>query len=350
MDIFSDNKMAEDNSISFMCEFCGKILSTIGNLKRHVKTSKSCLQTRGENYSPAESCPDCKYKTALKANLLIHFESCKPRKIRLQKEESEEKKRLEEDIIKLKAENNVMQRHYEDMKQQLSDERSRPQVVNNQLNITFNLQLEHSQRVLSPYSDLEKEQTRLLQGWFLQSDCKRGIKGLAKVIINNILSHQGKKWMISYEPNKTAFHRKNDNKEIEIDDRAEKFFESLMPAIKGVVSKNLLKLMNDAYTPSETKTVMDLEADFKSMFEKGTPERKKIVRMIADSACTSKATLLSTRTNTSKRAKLEFCDKLPDDVIPDPNNWFSHNDPEFLAFKNSGLMNSLTPPPSCRDL
>jgi hypothetical protein len=326
------------------CEFCGKILSNLWNLQRHINTSKACLKTRGQNSSNVQVCEDCGYQTLLATNLSRHFETCGSRKARISKEESEEKRRLEDYIIKLETENALQ-------KQQLLDEKSNPRIVNNnQLNITFNLQLEHSQRVLSPYSDLEKEQARLLQGWFLQSDCKRGIKGLAKVIINNILSHQGKKWMISYEPNKTAFHRKNENKEIEIDDRAEKFFESLMPAIKGVVSKNLLKLMNDAYTPSETKMVMDLEADFKSMFEKGTPERKKIVRMIADSACASKATLLSARTNTGRRAKLEFCDKLPDDVIPDPNAWFSHNDPEFLAFKNSGLMDSLTPPPSCRDL
>lgn len=106
-------------------------------------------------------------------------------------------------------------------RKQLLEQQSRPNIINNnnQLNITLNLQLEHSRRILTPYSTLEKEQARILQGWISKSVCKEGIKGLAHVIIDKLLAHNGKKWMISYEPNKTAFHTKNDEKEIQIDDR-----------------------------------------------------------------------------------------------------------------------------------
>lgn len=320
--------MTESNSLSFVCEFCEKRLSSIGNLKRHTKTSKSCLQMRGENYSTIELCPDCKYGTALKANLLIHFGSCKSRKIRLEKEESKEKKRLEEDVIKLKAENNIM-------KQQLLEERSRPQVVNNQFNITFNLQIEHSQRVLSPYSKLEKEQHRILEGWFRQSACRNGIKGLARVITGKLLTHDGKKWMISYEPDKTAFHRKNDNEEIEIDDKAEKFFKSLIPTIDSIAKKHLVSLINDASDQSEMKRLNDVGQEFRAMLDEGTPERKKIVRMIANGICMSRSALLSAN-SVRHKAKLEFCDELPNETgvtQEDSSEWFATNDPEFQKWK-----------------
>lgn len=326
-----DQKEDKINSSRFVCEFCGNILSSFSSLNRHIRTSKICIEMRGESMSNIQCCIDCGYKTNLSASLSRHFTTCRNRRARMDKERSEEDRKREHYIIKLETEN-AMQ------KQQLLDEKSNPRVINNQLNITFNLQLEHSQRILSSYSSLEKEQSRILQGWFSQSDCKRGIKGLGRVIINKILSHQGKQWMISYEPNKTAFHRKNDNEEIEVDDRAEKFFESLMPAIRGVVNTNLSRLMNDATTPSEANKIDDLRNSFQSMFEKGTPERKKIVRMIADSLCISKASLLSAKMGDSnmRKARIEFCDAPDDSVKTESDDWFSVNDPEFLKWKESG--------------
>lgn len=328
--------MTENPGLRFICEFCGKILANIGNLKRHIKTSKSCLQIRGEDYVATESCFDCEYKTTLKANLLRHFEWCPSRKNRLQKEELDEKTRLREDNIRLKAENNIMQKHCEDMKHQLSDERSHPKIVNNnQFNITFNLQIEHSQRVLSPYSKLEKEQHRILEGWFRQSACRNGIKGLARVITGKLLTHDGKKWMISYEPDKTAFHRKNDNEEIEIDDKAEKFFKSLIPTIDSMAKKHIVSLINDASDQSEMKRLNDVGQEFRAMLDEGTPERKKIVRMIANGVCMSRSALLSAN-SVKHRAKLEFCDELPNETDithENSNEWFSADDPEFQKWK-----------------
>lgn len=326
-----DQKEDRRDDSKFVCEFCGNSLSSSSSLNRHIKTSKICIEMRGEHISNIQRCIDCGYNTTLSSNLSRHLTTCKDRRIRIDKERSDEDRKREHYIIKLETENAIQ-------KQQLLDEKSNPRIINNQLNITFNLQLEHSQRILSSYSSLEREQSRILQGWFSQSDCKRGIKGLGRVIINKILSHQGKQWMISYEPNKTAFHRKNDNEEIEVDDRAEKFFESLMPAIRGVVNINLSKLMNDATTPSEVNKVDDLRNNFQSMFEKGTPERKKIVRMIADSLCISKASLLSAKMgdSTMRKARIEFCDDLDDSAKTKSDDWFSVNDPEFLKWKESG--------------
>lgn len=321
----------DTSSSAFTCEFCGTILSNSWNLKRHIEKSKSCLMVRGEKSTTIQSCGDCEYKTSTMFNLSRHLETCKLRKARIRKEESEEKRRLEDYIIKLETENDMRRK-------QLLEQQSRPNIVNNnnQLNITLNLQLEHSQRILTPYSTLEKEQARILEGWVSKSVCKEGIKGLAHVIIDKLLAHNGKKWMISYEPNKTAFHTKNDEKEIRIDDRAEKFFEPLVPIIKNIGEKHFGSLMNEATSKSESYKIDESRKEFSAILDKGTPERKKIVRMIANGMCISRASLLSTKLNDQipGKARLDFCDTLPDDVIPDPNNWFHSSDPEYLAMRN----------------
>jgi hypothetical protein len=166
----------------------------------------------------------------------------------------------------------------------------------------------------------------------MKSACRNGIKGLARVITSKLLTHGGKKWMISYEPDKTAFHRKNDNEEIEIDDKAEKFFKSLIPTISIMTKKHLVSLINDADDQSEMKRLDSIGQDFRAMMDEGTPERKKIVRMIADSICMSKSALLATK----HKAKLEFCDELPnkaDIEQEDSNEWFATHDLEYQKWK-----------------
>lgn len=117
----SDNQAAADQS--FICEFCSKSFTCIGNLNRHAKTSKLCLELRGMTLV-SECCADCGYKSASLFNFERHLESCKCRKIRLNrnrieeqkleteknliKEHIEEKKVFENHIIKLEAETNIM--------------------------------------------------------------------------------------------------------------------------------------------------------------------------------------------------------------------------------------------------
>jgi hypothetical protein len=329
-EIMEDQKV--NDSQVFVCEFCGNVLSALRSLKRHIKTSKSCLEIRGQRPSATKSCADCGYESAVMTNFSRHLELCKLRNARMRKEESEEKKRLEERIIRLEAENNVMR--------QLSTESSHPRIVNNnQFNITLNLQLEHSQRILSPYSALEKEQARLLLASFTKSVFRRGLKGLARIINNKLLTHEGKKWIVSYEPNKQVFHRKNDKEEIEVDDRAEAFLESLMPTIKALVQRHVSDSMSEADNNKEREGTLKLQEIFYPVFERGTPERKKIVRMIADNACTSKASLLSVKPKSENDVsseqktitgpKIEFCDTFPSDSS---NEWFASHDPKYISW------------------
>jgi hypothetical protein len=323
----TSNDQAADRP--FICEFCRKTFTCIGNLNRHVKTSKLCLESRGID-SASERCADCGYTSASTFNYERHLGSCRRRKIRLDKERDDEKKEFENRIIKLEAEKNLM-------KEQLSAESSQPRIVNNQFNITFNLQLEHSQRILSPYSTLEKAQTKLLWAEFTRPAFERGLKGLARIINNKLLTHEGKKWIISYEPNKQVFHRKNDKEEIEIDDRAEAFLESLMPTIKVLVQRHISDLLQESDgEDSAFAHVSKLKGIFFPVFERGTPERKKIVRMIADNACTSRASLISAKSKSENEyktvtgPKIEFCDILPEEKS---NEWFASSDPDYLSWK-----------------
>jgi hypothetical protein len=117
--------MAESKQ-SFACEFCGKVLTGMGNLKRHIKTSKLCLQERGI-YSATESCADCEYGTTSKFHLLQHFESCKLRKARLLKEKSDNEARIKEDNIRLQLWNDIIRQQFEDVERQFL----RSQIANN---------------------------------------------------------------------------------------------------------------------------------------------------------------------------------------------------------------------------
>lgn len=315
------------------CEFCGKVLSNLWNLQRHINTSKSCLKIRDKSPPNIRSCENCGYKTSLVANLSRHLETCKLSKGRINSDESKEKRRLEDYIIKLETENSMMQKQLDRLPQN---------IVNNQMNnfnITFNLQLEHSRQILSPYSALEREQADILRKCISQSVCEKGLKGFAQVLISKLLAHEGKKWMISYEPNKTAFHTKNDEKEIQIDDRAEIFFESIAPIMKDIIMKHTTSLITEAVSRSDSDKAFRIKTDLLSMLDKGTPERKRIVKMLANGTCISKASLLSIKLKDQEdvkagKAKLEFCDTLPDDAVPVSNDWFHLNDPEYLAIKN----------------
>jgi hypothetical protein len=120
-------KMTENsNTTLFTCKFCGKTLVGVGSLNRHIKTSKLCFETRGEKCSITKLCSDCKYRTALKSSLLRHFESCKLRKLRLQKEELDRETELKENNTRLKIQNDIIQQQFEEMKRQLSTEFWRP--------------------------------------------------------------------------------------------------------------------------------------------------------------------------------------------------------------------------------
>jgi hypothetical protein len=318
------NSSTADNLI---CTFCGTRLSSSYKLKHHIKTAKYCLELRqcDTDISDRKTCSDCGYVSPHNFSYNRHLETCSIRKTRLCTEEKtqmqiEHDKEMNElkskHEIELKV--NELKVKCDALERQLSGQISHPHVVNNigaQFNITMNLQIAHSLEVLSPFSLLEKKINLLLWTWFKKCTFERGIKGLVDIIVNRILTHEEKQWLISYQPDKTTFHRKNDKGEIEIDDRAEMFLESLLPGIKQLVKNHSRDLLNEAADSSkEMERISNITDTFKLMYKKGTKERRKCVRTIADSISMSKVKLALIK-NEKLRPRIEFCDELPNMVV-----------------------------------
>lgn len=126
--------------------------------------------------------------------------------------------------------------------------------------------------------------------------------------------------------------------------------EPLVPVIKKIGETHFSSLMNEAISKSESDRIDESRKEFSAILDKGAPERKKIVRMIANGMCISRASLLSTKLNDQApgKAKLDFYDTLPDDAVPDPNDWFHSSDPEYLAIKNGTSFTESSLSPSSR--
>ena len=83
------------------CQFCKKMLSTIGNLKAHQKTVKSCLKFQGENKKGNYICEFCKKEYQTKSVLNKHQNICKFK---------QNKDNQEEEVNNLKREIEVLKR------------------------------------------------------------------------------------------------------------------------------------------------------------------------------------------------------------------------------------------------
>ena len=59
------------------CIFCKSIFKNKYNLKAHVKTNKTCLQSRGLTIEPKFKCEGCHIVLAYKSHLITHYEVCR---------------------------------------------------------------------------------------------------------------------------------------------------------------------------------------------------------------------------------------------------------------------------------
>jgi uncharacterized C2H2 Zn-finger protein len=274
---FEDNDEPDDEK-SFTCEFCGKVLSCATSLTRHMRTARYCLTARAETLNKHLKCPNCDYDTNVNFNFQRHVKSCtaKYRKIANQTSSLRE--------MELKTENRMLREQMEELKR----EAFRPRVTNiSNTQNTLNLQLEHSKKVLAPYSALQKDFALLLYTHYRMPQFKKGLKGVCSVINERILEHDGRKWLISYTPAESTFHRKGKEEAIEIDEKADMLLKDLMPIIQKLAYDYYHEVMDDTGSMEYQSRISKIYAEIKNIAIEGSDERKECVQAIAVQQCVS---------------------------------------------------------------
>jgi uncharacterized C2H2 Zn-finger protein len=267
-----------DDEKSFTCEFCGKVLSCATSLTRHTRTARYCLAARAETLNKHLKCPNCDYDTNVNFNFQRHVKSCtaKYRKIVNQASSLRE--------MELKTENRMLREQMEELKR----EAFRPRVTNiSNTQNTLNLQLEHSKKVLAPYSALQKDFALLLYTHYRMPQFKKGLKGVCSVINERILGYDGRKWLISYTPAESTFHRKGKEEAIEIDEKADMLLKDLMPTIQKLAQDYYYEAMDSTESIEYQSRIRDVYIGIKNIAIEGSDERKECVRSIAIQQCVS---------------------------------------------------------------
>lgn len=257
------------------CEFCNTQLQSKYSLSRHQKTSKKCIAIQKENNISVTIkefiCSDCDFKAYRTDKIQEHMRTCKKRLIAVSNEYDKMKYKLE-----------VYEKLCEEYKKEAFKPKNITNNTNNNTNI-FNMQLEYSKQVLSPYEDIKKDFRKIIYTHLSRPVFNRGIPGICS-LINKILNHDDKKWLLSYDNSKTTFH-KNLNNEITIDEKAEMFISDIFPYIKEV-AKDIYK-ENPGNTDSEEDTNMKTWCSILRIGEIGSEERMKCVNSITNAYCMS---------------------------------------------------------------
>lgn len=290
----------------FKCSFCEKEYATSSNLIRHQKTSKKCLSLQNKEAN-RYNCVDCGYKTNVKDNYNRHIQTCNERKRQEKLELDRKEKEKLDNEINMRIEIAVLKAKLEDSekeKMELKKEARKPKIINN---VTLNMQMNHSKEILQPFSEIEMNLSSIIKQYYTKNLFLKGVEGIAELIGNHIFSYDGKKYMTSYENSKTAFHKLNDTLEVIIDDK----LNDLLPLISNDISKMAKKYFDeiceevfesdndessdseelesektnkiDEAKNSEILKAKELLTKAKSLKNQTSEERKKCVKILADS-------------------------------------------------------------------
>lgn len=301
--------MSEANQTE-TCQYCDKTFFNKYNLIRHQKNSKKCLELQyGKNNIPYKhNCQYCNYKTNTKINYDSHLKNCKEHKKsdqqRIQEMEKElfrlkvenesilSRKEKDEEIIRLKVENELIRSEKEFIRSEnteLKKQAFKPKtnIINNML---FNLQLEHSKKVLSPYEELEKNFEKIVKKEFTEEMFKKGADGVCS-FLQRVASYDDKKWLISYENTKKNFHTKIEDK-IRVDDRANSFISKIFPYIKKMSKKHYKKL-NEEFQSNQSKIekLNKKKNEIHNIGIRGSSERNKCIQVLSNELCVSNTKL-----------------------------------------------------------
>lgn len=259
--------------MSFICIHCKSKLSSISSLNRHQKTTKKCLEIQGKinDMNNLFTCTYCTYDTRDKMAYNRHLASLKHIAI---SEKSKDK-----ELLILKNELSIRKEYEAEFKRQAFKAKTITNTQTNNNNL-FSQQVAYSKSVLSPFEEIREQFEDLVDKYFTEKMFLKGTNG-ACIVINSIMEHEGKKFLISYENRKTDFHRKLNN-DIEIDDRASQFLNEIIPYISKKSQRYMRDIIDEDDSDKEKMGFRCL-SNILEIGEKGSAERKKCIKTIADS-------------------------------------------------------------------
>ena len=260
------------NSPIFECSFCGSIFTKNYNLRSHQKSAKYCLALQGIKIESKYKCKYCNYETNRKSDYQRHNSNCKEKKEYELKtiDNLERKISIQENTI------DIMKNYEKEFKR----EAFKPKNITNNNNVTFNMQIENSKNVLSPYSMLQKLFEMIITSNFTTLHFRRGIQGVLAVVNNKILQYDDKKWLISYDNSKTTFHKKNEDK-IQIDERAEYFLNEIYPIFEKMARTYRSDLIMETEDNKEEDEISEAYFSIKRIGDRGSKEREQCINNIS---------------------------------------------------------------------
>lgn len=299
--------MSEENKMNNVCCYCESIFKSKYTLERHQKTSKKCLKIQygKKTITYTHNCEYCNYKTNLKQNYASHLNICKNRKEaenkRIEQEKEAERKKIQEaeelekqriqnvekenikmkeEIIRLQTEKEMTEKFNKELKK----EAFKPRTINN--TTLFNLQINHSMNVLSPYEELERNFKNIVNEEFTYDLFKKGLAGIS-IFLHKLLSYKNKEWLISYENAKQNFHKKINN-EIKTDNTAVSFIGKLFPYIKKMNKKYHIKMQKETEDNADKFNKLNNKyREIQNIGVDGSVERNKCIKILSKKLCVS---------------------------------------------------------------
>jgi hypothetical protein len=305
----------------FICDYCNRSLKTKYILAKHIKTSKKCLIIQQSNIKlDLYNCNYCNFTTNQNIKLDIHQIKClENHKDVIEKCNNQIKDRddkiienkniiLEKNNIisnlqikfeKQKTEIECLTKTVSDLQQMLMKSRKTTTTTTNTNYITNQQKIEYSKANLHPYSELTDNLSNIINSKFNFSTFQT-IENVATFITNDILNYNNKEYYHCFDAKGSIFHKKNGD-EIDVDEKAEKLLNDILPKIidksrKIYVDKSEEYNDKNSDDKNDEKELINLSNALKcvrNISKKGSDERNLCIRRIANCYCVSSNQLKS---------------------------------------------------------
>jgi hypothetical protein len=276
--------MSTENKI--VCEHCNKGFKNKGNLARHQLTAKYCAKNRNLEVEQKFECPYCEYGAYFKADMNKHVAKCDAKnKNTFSVSATKELARMRNELLIRDAKIEILKER--SFKTNNTNTNSMNNINSNNTNITYNMMMNHSLQILSPYEELLEKLPNLITQHVTYEKYRKGVDGITSALIDGVLHDKEEKWLVSYEGSKQDFHEKKLG-QIEIDQRASDFFNQFLRVLKPKIEELYKRDLGEAYSDEGANKARERKRIISRLFNSASSERKKCIKNLADSLYLSK--------------------------------------------------------------